>query len=54
MLVRTVHAVDYRLVIAFVVWFTTTAWVADDIATSLQSVAAAFIRTATSSSLLGF
>lgn len=52
MLVKAVHTLDYRLVIATVMWFVTTAWIADDIATSLHGLAVAFIRAAASPSLL--
>ena len=50
MLVKTAHVVDYRFVVAFVMWFTATAWIADDIATSLYGLAVAFIRTAATTS----
>jgi hypothetical protein len=54
MLVKTVHALDYRLVFAIVVWFAVTAWIADDIFTALHGLAVTFIQTAASPPLTGF
>jgi hypothetical protein len=54
MLVKTVHALDYRLVVAIVVWFAATTWIADDIFTALHGLAVAFIQTAVSPPLAGF
>jgi hypothetical protein len=51
MLVKTVHALDYRLVAAIAVWFGATVWMADDIFTTLHGLAVALIQTAASSPL---
>jgi len=54
MLVKTVHALDYRLVVAIVVWLAATAWLADDIFTALHGLAVALIQAAASAPLTGF
>jgi hypothetical protein len=54
MLVKTVHALDYRLVGAIVVWLAATTWIADDIFTALHGLAVAVMQAATSSPLTGF
>jgi len=54
MLVKTVHALDYRLGVAIVVWFAATAWMADDIFTILHGLAVSLIQTAASAPLIGF